>query len=41
LASGPVEANVSSPGAIHFGEIGPQKPFTNDYPAANALVTFK
>jgi hypothetical protein len=41
LASGPVDANVSSPGVIHFGEIGPQKPFTNDYPAANALVTFK
>ncbi len=40
-ASGPVEANVSSPGAITFGPIGPQKPFRNDYPAENALVTFK
>jgi hypothetical protein len=41
LASGPIDANVSSPGVIHFGEIGPQRPFTNDYPAANALVTFR
>jgi murein DD-endopeptidase len=40
-ASGPVEANVSSPNAISFGPIGPQRPFTNDYPAPNALVTFK
>jgi Peptidase family M23 len=40
-ASGPVEANVSSPNAIKFGPIGPLRPFTNDYPAANALVTFK
>lgn len=40
-ASGPVEANVSSPTAVHFGPIGPQRPFVNDYPAANALVTFK
>ncbi len=40
-ASGPVEANVSSPTAVHFGPIGPQHPFVNDYPAANALVTFK
>ncbi len=40
-ASGPVEANVSSPNAIRFGPIGPQRPFTNDYPAENALVTFK
>jgi hypothetical protein len=39
--SGPVEANVSSPGVISFGAIGPQRPFTNDYPAENALVTFK
>jgi murein DD-endopeptidase len=39
--SGPVEANVSSPTAITFGAIGPQHPFTDDYPAANALVTFK
>ena len=40
-ASGPVEANVSSPSAISFGPIGPQRPFTNDYPAENALVTFR
>jgi Peptidase family M23 len=40
-ASGPVEANVSSPDAISFGPIGPQSRFTNDYPADNALVTFK
>jgi hypothetical protein len=40
-ASGPVDANVSSPTAIYFGPIGPQHPFTNDYPAENALVTFK
>jgi hypothetical protein len=40
-ASGPVEADVSSPGAINIGTIGPQKPFTNDYPANNAEVTFR
>ena len=40
-ASGPVEANVSSPTAIYFGPIGAQRPFENDYPAENALVTFK
>jgi murein DD-endopeptidase MepM/ murein hydrolase activator NlpD len=40
-ASGPVDANVSSPTAVYFGPIGPQKPFTTDYPAENALVTFK
>ncbi len=40
-ASGPVEANVSSPTAITLGPIGPQHPFKNDYPATNALVTFK
>ncbi len=39
-ASGPVEANVSSPNAISFGPIGRQRPFTKDYPAPNALVTF-
>jgi Peptidase family M23 len=39
--SGPVEADVSSPTAIYFGPIGPQRPFTKDYPAENALVTFK
>jgi murein DD-endopeptidase MepM/ murein hydrolase activator NlpD len=39
-ASGPVEANVSTAGAISIGPIGPQKPFTNDYPANNAEVTF-
>lgn len=41
LASGPVEADVSSPDAITFGAIGPQKPFVDDYPAPNALVTFE
>jgi hypothetical protein len=40
-ASGPVIADVSAPGAISFGPIGPQRPFRNDYPANNALVTFK
>jgi hypothetical protein len=40
-ASGPVDANVSSRTAISFGPIGPQKPFTEDYPAENAFVTFK
>jgi hypothetical protein len=40
-ASGPVEADVSSPGAINIGPIGPQRPFTNDYPANNAQVTFR
>jgi hypothetical protein len=40
-ASGPVDANVSSARAIYFGPIGPQKPFVDDYPAENALVTFK
>ena len=40
-ASGPVEANVSSLTAVYFGPIGPQHPFENDYPAENALVTFK
>jgi hypothetical protein len=29
-ASGSVEANVSSPTAIHLGPIGPQQPFTED-----------
>ncbi len=40
-ASGPVKADASSPGAISFGPIGRQEPFRNDYPANNALVTFK
>lgn len=40
-ASGPVEANVASPTAVYFGPIGPQTPFVDDYPAANALVTFE
>jgi murein DD-endopeptidase MepM/ murein hydrolase activator NlpD len=40
-ASGPVEADVSSATAINIGTIGPQKPFTNDYPANNAEVTFR
>lgn len=39
--SGAVEANVSSPGQIHLGPIGPEHPFKNDYPGNNALVTFK
>jgi hypothetical protein len=39
--SGPVEAHQSSPTTIHLGPIGPQHPFKNDYPGANALVTFK
>ena len=37
----PVDANVSSPTAISFGPIGAQKPFKNDYPANNALITFR
>ncbi len=41
LASGPVEANVASPEAVTFGASGPQMPFVDDYPAANALVTFE
>jgi murein DD-endopeptidase MepM/ murein hydrolase activator NlpD len=40
-ASGPVAANASSPTAVSFGPIGPQQPFKDDYPAENALVTFK
>jgi hypothetical protein len=40
-ASGPVEANVSSPNLISMGPIGAQRPFKNDYPANNALVTFR
>ena len=40
-ASGAVDANVSSPTAVYFGPIGSQEPFMNDYPAENALVTFK
>jgi peptidase M23-like protein len=40
-ASGAVDANVSSPTAVYFGPIGSQKPFMKDYPAENALVTFK
>ena len=40
-ASGPVTADVSSPTEIHLGPIGPERPFTKDYPAENALVTFK
>ncbi|HLY05422.1 MAG TPA: M23 family metallopeptidase [Rhizomicrobium sp.] len=39
--SGPVNANVSSPTVISFGPVGQQRPFRNDYPAANALVTFR
>ena len=40
-ATGSVEANVSTPNAISFGPIGARTPFKNDYPANNALVTFK
>jgi len=40
-ASGPVEANVSSLTAVSIGPIGPQRPFTKDYPVLNALMTFK
>jgi hypothetical protein len=40
-ASGPIDANVGSVGVIHLGPIGPQHPFKNDYPALNALVTFR
>lgn len=40
-ASGPIQADVSSPTVIHLGPIGTQHPFKNDYPAANALVTFR
>jgi murein DD-endopeptidase MepM/ murein hydrolase activator NlpD len=41
-ASGPVEV-ITKPDsqAISFGPIGEQKPSTRDYPATNALVTFK
>ncbi len=41
VASGAVAADVASPEAITFGAIGPQKPFVDDYPAENALVTFE
>jgi len=41
IESGAVTADVSAPTAISFGPIGPQRPFNNDYPAENALVTFK
>jgi hypothetical protein len=40
-AGDPVEANVSSPTAVHFGPIGPQQPFENDDLAEDAGVTFK
>jgi murein DD-endopeptidase MepM/ murein hydrolase activator NlpD len=40
-ASGPVDVAVNSNGRITFGPIGPQKSFTDDYPANNAFVTFK
>jgi hypothetical protein len=40
-ASGPVEAHLTPPATIHLGPIGPQHPFKNDYPGANAVVTFK
>jgi murein DD-endopeptidase MepM/ murein hydrolase activator NlpD len=41
MASAATQADVWSSGAILFGPIGPQKPFTDDYPDNNALVTFK
>jgi murein DD-endopeptidase MepM/ murein hydrolase activator NlpD len=41
MASGATAAKVSSAGTIAFGPIGPQKPFTNDYPEDAALVSFK
>jgi peptidase M23-like protein len=41
MASGPTAANVSSSGTIAFGPIGPQKPFTDDYPDDAALVSFQ
>jgi hypothetical protein len=41
VASGSTKANVSSSQTISFGEIGPQKPFKDDYPDNNALVSFK
>jgi hypothetical protein len=37
----PAGPSTPSPNAITFGEIGAQRPFKNDYPANNALVTFK
>jgi hypothetical protein len=40
-ASGPVDADLGSPTAVHFGPIGPKRPFINDYPAENAAVTFR
>jgi hypothetical protein len=40
-ASGPTQANVSSSQAITIGNIGPQKPFKDDYPDNNALVSFR
>ena len=41
LMSGSVHADVASKDAITFGAVGPQKPFVDDYPAENALVTFE
>jgi hypothetical protein len=41
LASGPIQANVYGSQTIKFGPIGPQKPFKNDYPGNNALVSFQ
>jgi hypothetical protein len=41
LASGPVQMDAGSAEAMIFGAVGPQKPFIDDYPAENALVTFQ
>ncbi|RBP02099.1 murein DD-endopeptidase MepM/ murein hydrolase activator NlpD [Roseiarcus fermentans] len=40
LASGAVQGDAAAEVAT-FGAIGPQKPFVDDYPAENALVTFE
>jgi len=37
----PVRADVSSHEAATFGTVEPQKPFVDEYPAENALVTFE
>ncbi len=41
MATGPVEADFASPKGVAFGAIWPQKPFLDDDPAENALVTFE
>jgi hypothetical protein len=37
----PAERRSATPTTIKLGPIGPQHPFTHDYPAVNALVIFK